>query len=104
MDDTRQLHADGFVPLEYHVQSLINHLRQITDEDNIDGVLNYVISRVVAGTAKPDSGWNYKSLSRAHEVFNAAGNEFYRRLLAPYEDRAIEKKGDIPEYKDAFND
>lgn len=103
-EETRNLHGDKFVPIESHVDSLIAHLREITDEDNIAGILNYTISRIVAGAGKPDGGWRYGSLSRAHEVFHAAGSEFYRRLIAPYEDKAREKNGDIPEYQDAFED
>ena len=37
--------------------------------------------------------------SRAIAVFEAAKLEFYRRIAAPYEDRAIAKNGDIPEYQ-----
>lgn len=78
---------------------LVIALREVPD-DKIDGVLNYVISRLVAGTLVPPckGGWRYRLIARAIAVFEAAKLEFYRRVAAPYEDKAIAKNHDIPEY------
>jgi hypothetical protein len=67
--------------------------------DSLEGNCNYTITRIVAASMKPDAGWRYANLSRAQEVFNAAGLEFNRRLVAPYEDKCIVKNGDLDEYK-----
>ena len=80
------------------IEALIDTLRTIPS-GKTKGACNYVISRLVAGAMKPDDGWSYTSLSNAAGVFDDAGNEFRRRLLDPYEDKAIEKNGDLPEYK-----
>lgn len=73
-------------------------LQQLEDSDR-DGALNYAISMLVAIVMKPKSGrWRYHSAVRAYAVFMAAGAEFYRRVLAPYEDRAIRTNGDIDPY------
>jgi hypothetical protein len=64
----------------------------------IKGACNYIISRIVAGAMKPDAGWGYTSLSEAVDVFADAESEMRRRMLDPYEDKAIEKNGDLPEF------
>lgn len=63
------------------------------------GLVNYVISRIVSKTMKPELGWSYSSLSKALAVFRDAESEMRRRLLDPYENAAIRKNGDIPEYE-----
>ena len=63
------------------------------------GVVNYIISSLVAILMKPPMGWTYSSLSKALAVFRDAEAEMRRRLLEPYEDKAIEKNGDIHEYE-----
>lgn len=37
----------------------------------------------------------YTALSEARSALQDAADEFYRRLLAPYEDKQIEKNGDV---------
>ena len=84
--------------LEEKVDSIIKHIRTHTSSDR-DGMCNYAISRIVAGSLKPSTGWRYRNLNRAYGTFFSAAAEFYRRLMANHEDKAIEKNGDIPEYK-----
>lgn len=64
------------------------------------GLANYIITRIVAEGLKPESGWSYASLNAAHGTFISAANEFYRRLIAPYEDKAINVNTDIECYKE----
>jgi hypothetical protein len=84
------------IKLDNDIDSLIASLKAMPEE--LEGNCNYVITRIVAASMKPDTGWRYSSLSRAQEVFNAAGLEFNRRLVSRYEDTCIEKNGDVPEY------
>ena len=86
--------------LKHSVDKLIKDIQKIYSEEEREGVCNYVISRVVAGVMKPQDGWRYKWLNRAHGTFLSAAAEFYRRLVIPYEDKCILKNGDIPEYQD----
>lgn len=65
-----------------------------------DGCLNYLISELVSRGIKPSSGWRYHLIHRAYGVFMAAGAEFYRRVAAPYEDKAIQSNGDTQGYVD----
>lgn len=90
--------------LDKAIQTIVDRTRLIVARDEQgapDGICNYVISRIVAASMKPDRGWRYWTLGRALLVFEAAKLEFYRRLVAPYEDKAKLKNGDIPEYRDS---
>jgi hypothetical protein len=86
--------------LDQQVDELILTIRARFSKDELEGVCNYTISRIIAGVMKPKDGWRYKWLNRAYGTFLSAAAEFYRRLVAPYEDKCIEKNGDIPEYEE----
>jgi hypothetical protein len=47
---------------------------------------------------KPKDGWRYKWINRAVGVLDCLKFEFYRRLAAPYEDKAVARNGDLPCY------
>jgi hypothetical protein len=59
--------------------------------ENMDGELNYVITRLLKG-AYP---LRYFNLNRAMGVLECAKLEFYRRVVAPYEDIKISESGDV---------
>lgn len=80
------------------VDAIIEHIRTHTSSDR-DGMCNYAISRIVTGSLRPSTGWGYKNLNRAYGTFLSAAAEMYRRLIVPYEEKCIEKNGDIPEYE-----
>ncbi len=85
---------------ETKVDAVIEMIRVINLDDR-EGPINYAISRIVAESMKPVvGGWRYKYLNRAYGTFLSAAAEFYRRLVAPHEDRAAEKNGDIYEIDD----
>lgn len=69
--------------------------------EDADGILNYVISHLVADGIKPDyrGPWRYKDIARAVAVFECAKLEFYRRVAAPKEDKAIDENSDIMPYE-----
>lgn len=79
------------------IQSLASMLGNAGD-DEVDGDTNYVISRIVSG-AFGFRGWRYRLAARALAVFECAKLEFYRCVVAPYEDKAIAKNNNIPEYQ-----
>lgn len=81
------------------VADLIATVRELPDTQR-DGALNYIISEIVCNSLRPDDGWNYYHIHRAHGVFQDAGAEFYRRVAGPYEDKARAKNGDIHGYHD----
>lgn len=73
--------------------------RQFPDAD-VDGVLNYTVSKVVSGVL-PVNGADtkYATIARAVAVFECAKLEFYRRVAGPKEDAAIVANGDVEEYE-----
>jgi len=64
----------------------------------VKGAVNYITTRLSLSAMKPESGWSYSSLSEVVGVLRDAADEIQRRLLAPYEDQAILKNGDLIEY------
>lgn len=59
------------------------------------GACNYVVSRIAAGVFPND----YHGISNAVNALKDAAAEMERRLMAPREDMAILKNGDLPEYE-----
>lgn len=62
-----------------------------------EGVLNYVITRLVAAAFVDNP--RYFSIARIRGVLGNVWDEFYRRVGGPYEDSVIERNGDIKEYE-----
>lgn len=89
--------------IDIEITELIRKIRQsdeIWGQGSVDGILNYSITRIVGESLKPVDGWRYWILARAYAVFMAAGAEFYRRLLAPYENSKSDVL-DLPLYAEA---
>lgn len=85
--------------LDNAIEELLTHIAPKTDP-SCDGELNYVISRIVAHVLGAASkGWSYVDIVRVVGTFECAKLEFYRRIAARKEDRAIETNGDIQEYE-----
>ena len=92
----KQTQRDILIP---QIANLVDTLRDNFEEDEIEGALNYTVSRVVAGTLQQSEGqWRYYLINRALGVLEAVKLEFYRRVAGPYENKAVYKNGDINEY------
>ncbi|MCS6783966.1 MAG: hypothetical protein N3H84_06500 [Candidatus Caldarchaeum sp.] len=76
--------------LEPLVAALIAKLSEGPVE-KLDGKLNYVITRLIAGLYSP----SYFNYNRALGVLSAVSHELYRRRIAPYEDEKIRQHGDV---------
>lgn len=61
----------------------------------IAGILNYAVTRLMLKTLPSKRYW---TMALAIGTLVCVIFEFYRRLVAPYEDKAIQKNGDVPEY------
>lgn len=57
------------------------------------GTLNYTFTRLLK-TLKGEA-WNYERFNRAIGVLESCKQEFYRRNIAPYEDKKIIENGDV---------
>lgn len=73
-------------------------IERLRCSSKISGDANYCISRLVAGSFEPTTGWNYESGSNVVKTFECAKLEFIRRILNNVEDGAISRNGDIKEY------
>ena len=58
------------------------------------GELQYVIAEVIAQFME-DKPHRYQTMNDVMGALNGANLEFYRRVVAPYEDECIEKNGDV---------
>lgn len=59
-----------------------------------EGELNYVVTRLLLAYVYK-FGKSYKVINTVGGVLWCAGQEFYRRLAAPYEDTKINENGDV---------
>jgi len=85
---------DRRVKFDPSIKELQDNLREL---GNSEGDLNYIISRLIGSAFQDET--RYHMIARVRGVLGDVGDEFYRRLAVPYEDMAIAKNGDIPEYK-----
>lgn len=60
------------------------------------GQVNYLLSCLVARWVRV-KGRSYHSLSEGHGLLQDATAEYYRRVMAPYEDQKIAENGDVYE-------
>ena len=58
------------------------------------GELNYVVSRLLHKAVESDSR-NYENMSRYRAALLDAAEEYYRRVMAPYEDEKRRENGDV---------
>jgi len=63
------------------------------------GILNYAITNILSKSFRLGTEPKYDKINSAIGVTECVKLELYRRLAGPYEDLAIEKNGDIEEYK-----
>lgn len=84
---------------ECEIEDIVGFLRGKAETESIDGDLNYIITKIVSGAlCSEDKDWSYVDITKAVAAFECAKLEFYRRVAAPKEDRAITKNGDVLEY------
>ena len=58
------------------------------------GELNYILTRQCINYFK-NNGGRYQQINDVIGALEGAKLEFYRRLVAPYEDKKIEENGDV---------
>jgi hypothetical protein len=81
--------------LRRDVDGNIEALTKILDwieKDKLDGVMNYVITRLLRGQY---NNGKYAEYNAAIGVLECAKLELYRKAVAPYEDIKIRENGDV---------
>lgn len=72
------------------IQGILKVLNTVPKE-NADGELNYVITKILRGLYGP----GYYNYNRAIGVLESVKQEYYRRIVVPYEDKKIKETDDI---------
>lgn len=76
---------------DQQISNLSEAIEKNTNEISIDGVLNYIISRLIHEHYTP----SYFNYNKAIGMLECAKLELYRRLIGPYEDTKIKINGDL---------
>lgn len=58
------------------------------------GDFNYLVTKLAIKYME-HNGTNYTNCNQVMGILASAKQEFYRRLVAPYEDKKIEENGDV---------
>ena len=82
--------ADQRPDLDEKVSALVAAIEQLP-ENQRDGAFNYATTRAL----KQLYPLSYFNLNRAMGVLSCIQTEFYRRVVAPYEDTKITENGDV---------
>lgn len=68
--------------------------RVMVDGPNTSGELNYTLTNVINNYVFR-KGLSYQTLNDVMGALDGAAREFYRRMVAPYEDQKKEQNGDV---------
>ena len=72
------------------VSPFIDYLKSLPQEEQ-DGTLNYAVTKII----KNIYPLKYFHLNRALGVLSAITQEFYRKVVGPYEETKITENGDV---------
>lgn len=102
MPYTKQQERDLLDPLiDELAERIVTLAKQGEEGNDFEGHLNYTCTRLSLKILKLLFGrFRYKRSPDFRGVFFDIAEEFYRRLVAPYEDKQIEKNGDVDLYKE----
>jgi len=78
---------------EKEIASLTKKLLEDIPYDQVDGNINYIFSSILRKIFDVDTG--YFNYNRAIGILECVKQEYYRRALAPYEDKKIKENGDV---------
>ena len=76
--------------LDVLTDPLIDHIRSLPIEEQ-DGLVDYVVTRMLMSLYRPP----FFNFNRALGVLSAITQEFYRVVVAPYEDEKIREFGAV---------
>ena len=72
------------------LNELVSILKSVPAEE-VDGELNYVVTKIL----KEVYPLRYYHINKAMGVLECIKQEYYRRVVAPYEDTKIKESGDV---------
>ena len=77
------------------IDNTVKKLVALTDENDVGGNMNYIISSICNRWLKESGGTRYYKIEKLIGCLECIKLELYRRVAAEYEDKAIDKNGDI---------
>lgn len=77
-----------------YIPAIRQHQLDGGDRPATPGELNYVLTRAVQSYAVLH-GQSYRTYNDILGALDGCGKEFYRRVVAPYEDTKIAENGDV---------
>lgn len=89
------------------IDRLAEQIVSQSKENDFDfaGLLNYSFTRITLKVIKLRFGkMRYWLIAITTGVFKNIADEFYRRLATPYENKQIEKNGDVDLYEEFLKD
>ncbi len=72
------------------IQEVVREFAALPPE-TLDGHLNYFITRLLVSLYKP----SYFNYNRVQGLLECVKQEFYRRRIAPYEEKKMQQHGDV---------
>ena len=85
--------------------NIVSQAKQQDYDAAFAGMLNYASTRLALKVIRVQFGKpRYWLIATVIGVFKNIADEFYRRLAAPYEDKQIEKNGDVDLYDEFSKD
>lgn len=73
---------------------------QMDDEmNNMEGNINYVITRLLMMVYGDRDTTNYSQINDAMGVLESVKSEYYRKVAAPYEDQKAFENGDVVRFR-----
>jgi hypothetical protein len=79
---------------------IVQVARTMPEETAFAGLLNYACTSLAMQVVEARFGrLRYGTIATVTGVFKNVADEFYRRVASAYEDRQIEKNGDVPLYE-----
>ena len=93
------------VKIDADIEALAKKISDIAKEDGDEGayagLLNYTITRLSLRVAiNLFGGVRYKIGGMLSGVWNNVSEEFYDKVMRPYEDKQAAKNGNVPEYEE----
>lgn len=79
---------------ENAIKKIVDNLVKLENENDVEGNFNYVVSSIIKRYLD-ETGIRYYKCNKFVGALACISDEFYRRMVAPYENLAIEKNGDI---------
>ncbi len=87
--------------IDHNIESLAAKINQLSENDtDLAGVLNYTISSLISKLLlNKFEKLRYWHSPLVRGVLMDVADEFYRRIMVPYEDKQIINNGDVEAFK-----